>query len=348
MTREGLPVLHIGGDPASCGQAYGEALRDQMVGYYYRLRSAEARKLAFAQRCWPYLQRQAPISARFMQGMARGSGMPIQQIVTLTLYEELAHQPHCTALVATGEATRGGHAVVGMNWDAGPDAFAWPGLLRLEMRHQPRLLAYHFPGLWVSAGINECGLAIGWTSTGMSPMVPPRPGVPTHVLLAELLREPDVSAALDRMQQMRHAGPFILLLADAAGHTAVIEASSHQLHIERNCASACRANHYACAPLQRATRQKLRRDGNAYSRYRERRMADMLQQFHGHITPAAAGRMLTDRQGKRPWVHQLPPGTATAAPSMMTIDSLVMECARRELWTCRGGRIPGPWQKLGF
>lgn len=99
-----------------------------------------------------------------------------RQEVTPTL--EIVHQPHCTALAAAGTATHG-TTIIAQNWDWAPQLYPWAGLLRLALRGSPRVVTYHYPGLWACAGINEHGLALMWTGGGYFPLVPPVVGLPT-------------------------------------------------------------------------------------------------------------------------------------------------------------------------
>ena len=61
---------------------------------------------------------------------------------------------------------------------------------------------------------------------------------------------------------------------------------------------------------------------------------------------ADAKRILTDRGTDWPWLHQFPGGRKSHELVGMTVDSLFAVCEDRELWTCRGGRTPGPWQRV--
>ena len=60
----------------------------------------------------------------------------------------------------------------------------------------------------------------------------------------------------------------------------------------------------------------------------------------------AAKSILTDRDGPGPWIHQLPFGRHRLTRNGMTLDSLLASCEDRALYTCRGGREPGPWQRV--
>ena len=329
-----------------CGEAYGQALEARIMGFCRQEVRPDASHLQYAARCWSHVQRSAPASARFLKGLAKGARLSIEHLTLLALHEEIVHQHHCTAFAATGAATRGGNTIVGMNWDWGPNLYPWPGLLKLAVKGSPRTAAYHYPGLWASAGINEHGLAFMWTGSGYHPRLQPGVGVPTYILIAEILRQSTVERALAFLKRTKHAGSFIFFLGDAGGATAVVEGMPGRLAIERGDPALSRANHYACDDLVRCSQQHLPRAEDMTTLQRARRMAQLMEQHHGQITPAVAKRVLTDRHGPWPWLHQFPGGPQARELPAMTVDSLFAVSQDRVLWTCRGGREPGPWQKV--
>ena len=67
------------------------------------------------------------------------------------------------------------------------------------------------------------------------------------------------------------------------------------------------------------------------------------------LSVAIARKILTDRSGDWPWLHQYPAGGDHASTlAGMTIDSLIAVSQDRVLHTCRGGRVPGSWQSVGL
>mgnify|MGYP002624895903 FL=1 len=218
-----LPLHTLSGAARDCGRAYGEMFREAMLGFCVQEVRPDTKRLAYARRCWKHVEHDAPASARLMRGMAEGSTLSIEQITLISLHEEIVHQPHCTAFAATGSATRDGDTLVAMNWDWAANLYPWASLLRLDVAGSPRVLTYQFPGLWAGAGINEHGLSFMWTGSGYQPRLAPITGMPTYVIIAEMLRRKTVPAVLKFLDGIRHAGSFIFFLGDAAGRIAVVE-----------------------------------------------------------------------------------------------------------------------------
>lgn len=339
-----LTLLEIEGTPLAAGVEYGKRLETELMGFCRLGVTPNKQRLRYAKRCWPHVEKSAPTSAAFMRGIARGSGLSLEHVTLLTLHEEIYHQPHCTAFAATGDATRGGKTIVGQNWDWAPDLFPWAGLLRLCMKGHLNRATYHYPGLWSSAGINEAGLCLMWTGGGYFPQVAPIVGVPTYVLISEILELRTVAEALDYLGNIQQAGSFIFFLGDATGDTAIVEAVPRKRTIERAPQLGCRANHYTSNAVLQSGKQKRPSRATANTLQRAEMMDDLTGKHRGRMTPEIGRKILTDRTGDWPWLHQFPGGRKAHELGGMTIDSLLAVCEDRELWTCRGGRNPGPWQ----
>lgn len=345
-------LLHktvIKGTPLKCGRAYGEAFATMMIGFCKQELRPNSARLAYARSCWKHTVKHAPVSAEFIRGMAEGSGLSLDHAGLITLHEEVYHEPHCTAFTASKTATRGGKTIVAMNWDWAPNLYPWPGLLDLSMTSSPRAALYHYPGLWASAGINEHGLALMWTGGGYLPKVAPLVGVPTYVLIAEILRRRTVNEAIAFLSAVPIAGCFLFHLGDAAGNVAVIEGAAGKQVVDRSGDLLFRANHYTCREIVACSSQAdpLPTTG-ATTVFRFRRMSELMKKHEGKLTPSITRKVLTDRRGRWPWIHVFPGGPDQEKLSGMTIDSLFAVSQDRTLTTCRGGETPGPWQTIAL
>lgn len=351
MAGEKLDLVTFKGSDRECGRQYGETFETRIMGFCRQEVKPDAARLRYAARCWKYVEQFAPKSAAFMKGMAEGSRLSIEHIALLSLHEEIVHMPvppaptpHCTAFVATGAATRQGRTINAMNWDWNTNLYPWAGLLRLDAKGSPCVVTYHYPGLWAGAGINEAGVSFMWTGSGYHPRIPPVVGVPTYVIIAEMLRRKSVADVLTFLKSIKHAGSFIFFLGDARGHIAVVEGCPGRLHVDQSDVALTRANHYECAVTMRKSKQHAVLGGTTC--YRAARMAEMVAARRGSIDVAAAKAMLTDRDGPGPYVHQYPCGSNAHELGGLTIDSLFAVSEDRVLWTCRGGRVPGPWRSV--
>jgi predicted choloylglycine hydrolase len=319
-----------------------------MMGFCKQELRPDKQRLAYARACWKHTLKHAPRSAQFVQGMAEGSRLSLDHAALLTLHEEVYHQPHCTAFVATRKATASGKTIVAQNWDWLPNLYPWAGLLKLSIQGAPAAALYHYPGLWACAGINAHGLSLMWTGGGYLPKVAPLVGVPTYILIAEILQRKTVAEAIDFLFSVPIAGCFLFHLGDADGNIAVVEAAAGKLHIDVTSDLLFRANHYTCRDIVACSMQSdpLPKKEGVTTVFRYRRMKQLMAEHTGKITPAVTRAVLTDRHGKWPWIHAYPGGPEKEKLGGLTIDSLFAVCQDRTLTTCRGGFKPGPWQTL--
>lgn len=329
-----LALTAVAGTARQCGAAYGERLAWLMQGFGDQLLPPTPRHLAYAQRCWRVIAREAPRSAAFLRGLAAGSRLALPRVTLNVLHEEIAHRErtatdHCTALAATGAATRDGRALVAQNWNWSPALYPWPGLLRLAIRDAPRVVSYHYPALWTCCGLNAAGLALMWTSVGLRPMVRPRIGLPTYVVIAELLALRTVDEAVQHLRRLTYAGCFMFLLGDAGGAIAVIEALPGRLAVDRGATTLMRENAYHLPALIAASRQAP--PDARHHNVRHIRALRRLVRRAGALDARAARTILTH---------------PTIFSPRLTLDSFVAVCRERALWTRRGAHPQAPWQTL--
>lgn len=342
-----LPVTTLTGNLSTLGKAYGQRFATAMVGFARYQVTPTRQRLAYAKRCWKHIQRDAPQAARFMNAAAQGAHLSIEHVTLLALHEEIQHAPHCTAFVATGQATRAGRTLNAQNWDWNTGLYPWAGLLHQRLRGAPAIASYHYPGLWCGAGVNEAGMSLMWTGSGYMSRVPPVDGVPAYALIAEVLLRENVADALDYLRAARQAGCYVFFLADRTGNIAVVEAMPGRLVVDQSSPALSRANHYLDPGLCQASKQDMKQlTRKATSCVRAQRMAQLVQQHHGKINLAVTKQVLADRHGPGPWIHQWPYGAKAFELANMTVDSLIADCNAGVLHAARGGRTIGPWTSL--
>ena len=65
-------------------------------------------------------------------------------------------------------------------------------------------------------GLNSAGLALCWTWGDGMGIKSPRVGIPAYVLIAQMLYQDSLDAALEEVQRATHAGWFAFVLADVS------------------------------------------------------------------------------------------------------------------------------------
>lgn len=234
----------ISGKPRERGKEYGATFKDAIRGFLeneiYRSftgkPNARDGMLRFAGACGKAVKEFSPLVFEEMEGMAEGTGLRLEEIVLVTNHEELWHRGlvpatnHCTVFGAAPPDTKDGDTFVGQTWDWMESVYGLSSMLLWKRPEGPSLLAYAYPGLWTGAGINSEGVALCWHSGGGDGKEP-RVGIPAYVLIAQMLYQETLKAALDEARRAVHAGWFVFLLGDARGALATVRGTPKKLDV---------------------------------------------------------------------------------------------------------------------
>lgn len=330
-----LPLFEISGTFYQCGIQYGEQMAPMIRGFYSLMLAKKERRLTYAQRCWKKIVATGSSQASFIRGVAKGSGVEIERLVLLLLHEEVTHQFHCSAFSFN---SRGHKTYVGQTWDWPTSTYCWPGLLLMAPQTGRRTLTYHYPGLWTACGINECGLSLMWTGSGFFPKIRPVVGIPTYLIIAELLQQRDVKGAVNYLRRVKNAGSFIFLLGDANGARAVIEGMPGEMAIKTG-GLICRSNYFVLPKAIKRSRQwKINTlDSKTHMVARFNFLENLIKSNQQHLGLVMSQDILTNH----PQINEM-------EINEMTIDSLIAIPQDRTLFVARGGVKPNDWKKYAL
>jgi predicted choloylglycine hydrolase len=336
-----LGLVEVNGSIAECGRTYGRLYANLIYAFLSQETKPNASRIELAQKCLPFIKQYTPTSFKFLEGMQQGSGLSLEELTILSLHEEIYHEKkgeadgHCTAFLVSSRNSPENKSLVAQNWDWSPAHFPWASLLKIQSTESAHTLTLNYPGLWSGCGINSEGLAHMWTGSGYFPTVLAEPGVPSYLLISELLTKSSVPEAVAFLKSTPNAGAFIFLLADKDGNTAVVEAlPGGNIAVDLNPLN-CRSNQYDLPEMVAASTQEI----------------DPLHSIA--LRKAQAIKFLADNN-KGPTLQAIkdtlgePPIYRQERYERSTEDSLIADCSKRTLWTRRGGLIPGSWIETGF
>jgi hypothetical protein len=275
--------------------------------------------------------------------MAEGSGLRLEEIVLATQHEEYYHRgvlpaiSHCTAIAVGPPDTTDGDTYVGQSWDWFNDVFGWSAMLLWKRKEGPSVLAYSYPGLWVSAGLNSAGVALCWTSTdGLAGAPGPRIGIPTYVLIAHMLYQPSLAAAVEEARRAEPAGWFTFLLADKSGRLVNVESSPRQKVVEFYKGHVARTYY--------GTRQMTGTPEGMPVKFHPQvqRMYDLLEGSAGRLDRAKLQGFYGDHQSTICKHYNGSPAGGS------TLDVMLFNTTAREAFITRGPACQPHWQKLTF
>jgi hypothetical protein len=335
--------LVITGQPKHRGLTYGRAfgakikefLQREILTAFVGKPTTRDEMLRYSAACAKVIRTHCPIIFEELEGMADGSGVELDELVLMTLHEELYHRgvlppvPHCTA-VAVGPPVTGRATFVGQTWDWMQSVYGLSSVCEWRRDEGPSLLAYGFPGLWVGAGMNSAGIALCWTSADLGkPNQQVRVGLPSYIFLAHLLYQESLDAVIREAKKDQHAGWFTFVMADGDGRLLNVEGSPRGIAVEEAKGKLVRigfgTREMSGTPLGQPIPQHARCQ----------KMLDHLNGEKGLITREQMQNFFAD------------PGCGISV-GKPTIDMMVYDCSAKQAWLSRGPSYRTFWKRFEF
>ena len=332
----------ISGKPRERGRAYGKQFAEGIGTFLDReiytaftdRPSSREQMLRYAGACLKEVQVFSPPLAEEVEGIAEGAGKRAEELVLMSLHEELYHRSplpmpgHCTAVAAGPPDTADGHTYVGQTWDWMASVAGMSSAVLLKREEGPSLLAYGFPGLWVGAGLNSAGLALCWTSAalGDGKQTGPRVGIPSYLLLTHLLYQESLPDAIAEAKRAKQAGWFTFVMADGKGNLANIEGSPDKLAVETHTGRLARISYGSRQMTGTPAGQEVKLHPRC------QKMCDHMAVRKGKVDGA--------------WLRECFADEKYAICVGSTIDMMVYDTTTRHAWLSRGPGYGTDWRKF--
>ncbi len=342
MAEDKLKKLEAGGTAFETGQQHGSQLKEEIQVFvdqlYQDLEKDGAPKekaKIHTRKYLPYIEEYSAEAAREMEGIASGAEVDYEDIVMIALNEEIqSFAPACTAFAATGRATAEGYTILGQTWD---DFYSWFDDVEtyvLAKNYQDsdlQVLSYIYPGMMSCAGINSAGIAISWNTV---PRLDLKSGVPTYVIVNEVLKQKTIGKALSAVVSADRAGCFNFVIADES-EIYNVEATPDDFEITYSSTYLGHANHYTGDKF--SSRQDLGEfftSGSASSIIRHNRIGRLLRENSGSIDLETARSFFTDHVNHPDSICRHPDPDLEV--KTITRSAWAMVPALREFWITAG------------
>jgi len=348
-----LPVTEISGKAFDRGYQYGtkfkQVITDFTEAFLYGTdpigfsNLSRDQAVRYAKKYVPYIEDYSPDLAEQVRGVAEGSGRLYEEIVLVNLMEERLGLigTGCTGFAATGKATTTGEAYLGQNWDANVESVKMNSvfLLREKPDVGPDILVYTYAGNVANAGMNSNGVAISWTSV---PRLEYQVGVPTYLIVAEILRQKRIGNAVEAVLRAKRAGCFQFFIGDAT-ETYSVEATPSDVDISYSTRYIGHSNHYTSEKF-RMKQDMSKLSGSTINRCN--RMTRLLEENCGRIDLNICISALRDHVNYPHSICQHP--MQEEKKTGVTYDSWVMIPAEKEWWFARGPPCLNEYKKYSF
>ena len=229
-----LPIINLKGTPYAMGLTHGRTLTAQIKAnfnaYLQMIQNSYGLNPDFisilAKKFLPELERDAPQILEEMQGIADGADVSLETVLVINARSELAFpdqlSAECTVIGLSGRRTTSSRVLMAQNWDWIPAVKHTTMFFRIQPQGLPRMLMLAEAGQVGKLGFNETGLGLMLNlliGKGV------RWGVPTHVLLRQVLSATTIEQATDMVRGAKCAASSHMLLGEAAGNIIGLEVS---------------------------------------------------------------------------------------------------------------------------
>jgi predicted choloylglycine hydrolase len=269
------------------------------------------------------------------------------KIDPMTLYyHQLTYlKPHCSQFYLPAKFMADGHPMMARNYEFAPFAEDF-AVIKLKPTGRYAHIGGTIALFGRSEGINECGLTVSMTSSGMpvgnmpGMKSPALKGLQFWAVIRELLETcANVGEALKKIETMPLAYNINLLLADSAGHVALYETQDGAHAAIQTLEKALHAtNHPIVEPFCAQTPTAMR---NSIQRY---------ETIAAFLNKAESDQALMLGDVKKLLLTAYPNGLNCSFYDAYfgTIKSVIMDIQTRQYQICWGGNAENGWQTYSF
>jgi len=234
--RDFFPIIDLNGNAFEMGMTHGRILAKEIKAnlelYFMMVRGFTGIEpqqcLTYAGRFLDVMQTDAPFLLEEMEGIARGAGMSLKEILFLNARSELmsmgrapnAMKGECTAIGLTGKRTVSGKPILAQNWDWHERVHQTSAIFRIDPKQRPKAIFLAEAGQVGKIGVNENGVGVLLNILIIERM---EYGLPVHVLLRMVMGTKDTAEAVAMVKNTRRAGASHFLIGDKGGNIKGLE-----------------------------------------------------------------------------------------------------------------------------
>ncbi|MDD3221035.1 MAG: acyl-CoA--6-aminopenicillanic acid acyl-transferase [Clostridia bacterium] len=233
-----LPVIEVSGSNYEIGFSHGQQAKKQIdvtvetyKNMFYEFSKIEwerAQKIALTFE--EDIKAFNPDYIEEIHGIADGSGYKYEEILALNVRSELVFQGShitsdgCTSVVVTGDRGVGGKTFLGQNWDWKVKMLEGIILLKIKKEGKADIATLTEAGIVGKIGCNANGVGVCFNALSVDEAPS---GVPIHLVLREILEQPNLLEAMSVVTANKVGCPANVLIASKYG-----EALDFEIEVE--------------------------------------------------------------------------------------------------------------------
>lgn len=341
-----FPHIILTGGPRERGRQYGAAASDKIrlsLALYSKLfevhakldwEGAKSKALRFEEAIAKYL----PDALEEMRGIAEGSGLSYEDILTLNCRSEVmfAMADGCSALALLPEQANG-KTILAQNWDWMLECRPATVILEIHQEPLPAILMAAEAGMIGGKGLNSSGLGVCINALRLGKG---HIGVPMYILCRGILNSRSISNALNKLTFTKRAGCGVFTIGSACGVALSFEYTPDNFDVLMpETAPLCHTNHYL-SPLFSGEDTLKGRLPCTFIRYNMLRR--QLLGHTGQFTLEDVWRILSNHVNFPDSVcnHQDPEDPPLSR--LCSIYGIAMDLNAKALWVTNGNPCEGP------
>ncbi len=350
-------LIEVEGTDEERGWQIGKLLREEirvnlanLHAYYRQVRGEDfSAWTENSVRYLPFIEACAPKTLAELNGMAEGADLPFEDILAMTASYEHSFEPEgisekCTAFAICGKGTRDGGVLLGQTNDE--RANEWLPDMDRVIRHEEadghQTLLYTHPGVPAYMGMNDRGLGVCWTYINDGRY---QNGLPTGVILRELLRMGSLDEVCAYLRRVPHAVPNCFVLAHRDGGIRWAECFPDGVFVREEATLLAHSNHILSK--EKIADDVARMGGEVISTtfLRRVRMKQLLERHKGQIDAEMACSFLSDHEGAP---YSICVHGRECAPQLKTLAAMVFDLAKGEMHIAFGNPCETPFRIYRF
>lgn len=345
-----LPVVILEGPPTERGLIHGRALGELI----HTCLTIEREAHCVEKKDWEkilkqvepyrqYLEREHLSAYQELEGIARGSDVPVNAIILINEGADEFWNDSCTTLVILPGAAQAGHTILGKNRDGPNLRLKTDALFIVIPETGLRYVTLAGIGTLARDGINECGLVL--FGNGLSgPRDGQSLGVSFAVLRRYLLNQPTLGHMQLTLDRLPRRGSFNYTLASVSGEAMALEAAVKRLYrVDPLDGILVHTNHFVAAEAANISEQEV--PWGARSRFRLERLRSILEPKAGSLMILDIQQALSD--------HEEYPGSVCSHRVELgqpggTLNSYCVDLNDKTIYVANGPPCTTPYVPIPF
>ena len=350
---EAFRLIEIEGSPFQRGISYGDQAKDliqEAIRFYAGLCESSGMSWDQVKQAGQLystrLQGLFPDLSTELEGIAKGSGREISEIVALNARTELLYGQQatveqaatisgegCTGAIAYGQATQDKGLIHGQNWDWLSECANFTVVLRIKSDTGPSVLTLVEAGTLARCGLNSNGIAI----TGNFLRIKndhSGDGVPTPIFRRKVLNASTMHEAMSVVLKSQRSSSINVMISDAGGAAIDFEMTPDKIFpVRPENGLLVHSNHFT----SQLALQQYEDVGillTPDSLYRDIRVKSILEENHGAITVSDFARAFADTFGS-PYSVCAAPSPGPGGKLSCTVASVIMDAKAGEMYVAK-------------